>query len=197
MSSTAYTQDPPSSIPLVAAAAGITIPPRPNGDLPLGQPLPHRLQWGGCAPAPRRPPHLSVQASSHCHNVARLTVDGEHVLGGALGGLGHDPVAHHPVGCGGVIRVVGCDCHHVGACNRDGSSCGTRLPRPRHCPSHTPQQMSPAVISSWRLDVVCVILHPWAGLLPGPRECVCPSLHPHIPLQNHGGGAFFPSSSLL
>lgn len=57
--------------------------------------------------------------------------------------------------------------------------------------------MSPAVISSWRLDVVCVILHPWAGLLPGPRECVCPSLHPHIPLQNHGGGAFFPSSSLL
>ena len=90
--------------------------------------------WSG----PAALPHLSVQASGHGHDVARFTVDGEHVLGGALRGLRHDPVAHHPVGCGGIIRVVGRDCHHVGACNRDRSSWGTCLPSPPLPLTHTP-----------------------------------------------------------
>ena len=90
--------------------------------------------WSG----PTALPHLSVQASGHGHDVARFTIDGEHVLGGALRGLRHDPVAHHPVGCGGIIRVVGRDCHHVGACNRDGSLWGTCLPSLPLPLTHTP-----------------------------------------------------------
>lgn len=58
--------------------------------------------------------HLPVEASSHGDNVPRLTVDSEHVLGGALWGLGDDPVPHHPVGRGAVVRVVRRHRHHVG-----------------------------------------------------------------------------------
>lgn len=59
---------------------------------------------------------LSVQAGCHCHYVSSLAVDGEHVGDGAVGRLREDPVAHHAIGCGGVIRVGGRDLHHGGAC---------------------------------------------------------------------------------
>lgn len=64
------------------------------------------------------PSHLSVQACCHGHDVPCFTVDGEHVLGRALGCLGDNPVPHHAVGCGAVICIVGCDSHHVCTWNR-------------------------------------------------------------------------------
>lgn len=118
MSSTVFTHDPPppslrwQQQPPPSFHPGQWWPPS-------GPPSPTQTAAGRPWSGPAAPPHLSVQASGHSHDVARFTVDGEHVLGGALRGLRHDPVAHHPVGRGGVICIVGRDCHHVGACNRD------------------------------------------------------------------------------
>lgn len=58
---------------------------------------------------------LSVQARGHRNDVSSLAVDGEHVGDGAVGGLRQDTVAHHAVGCGGVVGVGGRHLHHGGA----------------------------------------------------------------------------------
>lgn len=96
-----------------------------------------RLQRRAHAACRSAPPHLPVQARRDRHDVPRLAVDGEHVLGGALRALGHDAVVHHPVGRGAVVCVVGRDCHHVGAWNRGGHSDGKDRP-PRAASPHAP-----------------------------------------------------------
>lgn len=145
-------------------------------------------------PHPQRPPHLSVQAGRHCHDVPCLTVDGEHVLGGALRGLGHDPVAHHPIGRGAIVSVAGCDRHHVGAWNRDGSARGTHQPHPLRARARTPADISQDHVS----------LEAGRGVSPSPPTGWGPARPwevsltlpaPHTPAEPLAG--FLPSSSLL
>lgn len=49
--------------------------------------------------------YLSVQASCDGNDVSCLVVNGEHVGCRALGILGSDLVAQHPIGCFGVVFV--------------------------------------------------------------------------------------------
>lgn len=111
-----------------------------------GQHLPHGCRGEATLPRPPRrpPPHLSVQACCHGHNVPCLAVDGEHVLGRALRGLGHNPVPHHPVGCGAVVRIIGRDGHHIGAWDRESISDGNDLVCRLQPPRTPPGQTSPA-----------------------------------------------------
>ena len=67
-------------------------------------------------PPPNNNTDLSVQSGGHGDDVARLTVDGEHVGDGVVWRLGQDAVAHHAVGGGEVVRVAGGHLHDRRAC---------------------------------------------------------------------------------
>lgn len=121
------------------------------------QPLCH------CPPCP---PHLAVQASGHRHNVPGLAVDGEHVLGRALGRLRHNAVPHHPVGRGAVVRVVGRDRHHVGAWEAGSRSGGARAGLTSQLQSAPPE--APPVPRACLLDLRVWTCRPLPAYPPNP-----------------------------